>query len=416
MRFFFYLKGGGDLPRVEKPVIIDVSKLTISQCRKAYKELSDAYTKIVENSFYCHHCGKFRPKTNFYKSSKTTSGVIPTCKRCIYIVATNYDEKTKSVNVTEESIKAALKLADLPFIKNLYETGIAEVSNEASGKAKSNVWTSMIKNLQSLPQYYGMTWEDSDIFAITNNSVHSESHSDLIELSGDVKETYEKNKKLVLRTVGCDPFSLEKEEDKPLLYNKLANFIDDSVKDDGFKLEAVIEIVQLYKDIKHTNDDIAEYRQKIKDDPKAISTLKALVSMKKEMAETSLKLAKDNGISENNNNRKSKGAGTLSGLLKQMGEMNLEAVEINTFTYETNQAIDAIMTANHQNQLRQLNPDENDWENEVIYQKKLLFQLQKERDNAVEMARRLRKENKDLKDFLIEKKLIDENLKVIDHE
>lgn len=410
------MKGGGNLPRTEKPVIIDVSKLTISQCRKAYKELSDAYTKITENSFYCHHCGKFRPKTNFYKSSKTTSGVIPTCKRCIYIVATNYDEKTKSVNVTEESIKAALKLADLPFIENLYETGIAEVSNEASGKAKSNVWTSMIKNLQSLPQYYGMAWEDSDIFSITNNSIHSESQSNLIELSGEVKETYEKNKKLVLRTVGCDPFLLEKEEDKPLLYNKLANFIDDSVKDDGFKLEAVIEIVQLYKDIKHTNDDIAEYRQKIKDDPKAISTLKALISMKKEMAETSLKLAKDNGISENNNNRKSKGAGTLSGLLKQMGEMNLEAVEINTFTYETNQAIDAIMTANHQNQLRQLNPDENDWENEVIYQKKLLFQLQRERDNAVEMARCLRKENKDLKDFLIEKKLIDENLQVINHD
>lgn len=49
--------------------------------------------------------------------------------------------------------------------------------------------------------------------------------------------------------------------------------------------------------------------------------------------------------------------------------MDLDGSEVNTFDYETNMAIEDIMTRNHQNQLKQLNPDENDWEKEVIHQK-----------------------------------------------
>ena len=63
-----------------------------------------------------------------------------------------------------------------------------------------------------------------------------------------------------------------------------------------------------------------------------------------------------------------------------------------------------------------MNPDENDWEKEVIHQKQLLFNLQKERDNAVEFSRLLKKENKDLKDFLSEKGLIDEKGQVIEED
>mgnify|MGYP006873036176 CR=1 FL=1 len=64
--------------------------------------------------------------------------------------------------------------------------------------------------------------------------------------------------------------------------------------------------------------------------------------------------------------------------------------------------------------MKQLNPDENDWEKEVHSQAKLIHTLQKERDNAVEYCRLLRKENKDLKDFLKERGIIDSDLNVID--
>lgn len=404
------------MPKVEKPVIEDVSKMTVAQCRNAYKRLASAYTKIKEDSFYCHECGQFRPKTKFYKSIHTASGVIPVCKECLYRIGTNYNEKTKETNETRESVIAAMKLADLPFIDSLYSDCCNAITNETSGKKRGTGYSQMIVCLQSLPQYYGMTFDDSD-FGEHNQKLKNveKNTSDVnIEVSEDIDEMYIKNKKSVLRMLGYDPFAYEDEADKPLLYSKLVNYFDDSLKDDGFKLEAVIEIVQTFKDVKHINDTLTQYTKELQTDPKIIATVKSLATTKKDMLSSALALAKDNGISENNNNKKSKGAGTLSGLIKEMSEMNLDDIEINTFNYETNLAIEDIMTRNHQNQLKQLNPDENDWENEVIHQKKLLFNLQKERDDTVELCRLLRKENKDLKDYMREQHLIDESDKIID--
>lgn len=236
------------------------------------------------------------------------------------------------------------------------------------------------------------------------------------ELAEDVVEMYKINKRTVLRFLGYDPFENEPEEEKPLLYSKLVGYFDESVKDDGLKLEAVIEIVQSFKDVKTINDAISQYKKQLGSNPGVISTIKSLADTKQKMINSALALAKDNGISENNNNRKSKGAGTLTGIIKELQEMNLNGSEVNTFDYETNLAIEDIMTRNHQNQLRQLNPDENDWEKEVVHQKELLFNLQKERDNAVEFSRLLKKENKDLKDFLLEKGLIDEKGQVVENE
>lgn len=403
---------------IKKEYVQDVSKMTLGQIKKAYKLLAEQYTKITEDQLYCHHCGKFSSKsTGFYKSLKTASGYMPICKACLYKIATNYNEQTKETNLTRESVIMACQVADLPFIQTLYESGEAEVTNEASGKTKNTIWGSMIKNLQSLPQYQGLGWENSDFgesFQESNSSTKQSGSNQTV--SEDISEMYIKNKRSVLRMLGYDPFAYEDESDKPLLYSKLVNYFDDSLKDDGFKLEAVIEIVQTFKDVKHINDTLAQYTKQLQSDPKVIATVKALTATKKDMVNSALSLAKDNGISEIHNTKKSKGAGTLSGIIKELQEMNLDEAEINTFDYETNMAIEDIMTRNHRNQLKQLNPDENDWEKEVLHQKDLLYKLQKERDNAVEMCRLLRKENKDLKDFLIDKKLINESLEIIEND
>ena len=287
--------------------------------------------------------------------------------------------------------------------------------NLVTGKGKENVWTSYIKNI-SMKNYVGMGYMDSDMFkekiVYKDEEATQENKED--ELSEDVVEMYKKNKRTVLRFLGYDPFENEPISEQPILYSKLVGYFDESVKDDGLKLEAVIEIVQSFKDVKTINDTISQYKKQLGSNPGVISTIKSLAETKQKMISSALALAKDNGISENNNNRKSKGAGTLTGIIKELQEMDLDGSEVNTFDYETNMAIEDIMTRNHQNQLKQLNPDENDWEKEVIHQKGLLFNLQKERDNAVEFSRLLKKENKDLKDFLFEKGLIDEKGQVIE--
>ena len=405
------------MPRVKEYEIEDLSKMTVTQCRSAYKKLVNEYQKI-KNGAYCHECGKFKGRDKFYKSPKNASGLIPVCKECLYKIGAGYDEKTKETHETRETVIEAMKKADLPFLEDLYDNSCSAITNEVSGKKRGTGYSQMITCLQSLPQYFGMTFDQSDFGEQNVNDVTTDVAENFEkkpqQVSEDVEDMYVKNKRSVLRMLGYDPFIYEEEEDKPLLYSKLVNYFDDSLKDDGFKLEAVIEIVQSFKDVKHINDTLAQYTKQLQTHPEMIATVKSLTQTKKDMLSSALALAKDNGISENNNNRKSKGAGTLTGIIKELQEMDLDGSEVNTFDYETNMAIEDIMTRNHQNQLKQLNPDENDWEKEVIHQKGLLFNLQKERDNAVEFSRLLKKENKDLKDFLFEKGLIDEKGQVIE--
>lgn len=393
-------------------------KLTAAEAREKVDELQNKLDKF-SGTAHCPICDGHKDiQTKFYYDTDPMLGgksFSRICRECARKIALRVDDNCEEHEPTKESVQKALYYLNKPFLESVWNSSIQESENMVTGKGKENVWNSYIKNIQ-MKQYIGMGYMESDMFKEKIVYADEEPSQDIKEeeLSEDVIEMYKKNKRTVLRFLGYDPFENEPISEQPILYSKLVGYFDESVKDDGLKLEAVIEIVQSFKDVKTINDTISQYKKQLGSNPGVISTIKSLAETKQKMISSALALAKDNGISENNNNRKSKGAGTLTGIIKELQEMNLDGSEVNTFDYETNMAIEDIMTRNHQNQLKQLNPDENDWEKEVVHQKGLLFNLQKERDNAVEFSRLLKKENKDLKDFLFEKGLIDEKGQVIE--
>lgn len=378
--------------------------------------------KLLKNGCRCAMCGIFKDRDEkFYFDTDPMLGgdsFSRICRECAKAIACRRDKNGDDHEPTKDSVKLALLYLNKPFLEKVWVASIQESENLVSGKLKNNVWTSYIKNIQ-MKNYVGLTYKDSDMFKekiIYDDEMSEEEKQKLKETSEDIIEMLKINKKTVLRFLGYDPFENDPPEEQPLLYAKLVGYFDESVKDDGLKLEAVIEIVQSFKDVKTINDAIAQYKQQLTSNPGVISTIKSLAETKQKMINSALALAKDNGISENNNNRKSKGAGTLTGVIKELQEMDLDGSEINTFDYETNAAIEDIMTRNHQNQLRQLNPDENDWQREIAHQKDLLFRLQKERDMAVEYSRLLKKENKELKDYMMEQGIIDSFGRIIEDE
>lgn len=393
-------------------------KLTAVEAREKVDELQEKLDKFSSTA-QCPMCRKHKDiESKFYYDTDPLLGgesFSRICRECARKIALRVDKNGEEHEPTKESVQKALFYLNKPFLESVWNASIQESENMVTGKRKENVWTSYIKNIQ-MKNYIGMGYMQSDMFKekIVYKDEEVETETNNNELSEDIIEMYKINKRTALRFLGYDPFENEPVAEQPLLYSKLVGYFDESVKDDGLKLEAVIEIVQSFKDVKTINDTISQYKKQLGSNPGVISTIKSLAETKQKMIASALALAKDNGISENNNNRKSKGAGTLSGIIKELQEMNLEGSEVNTFDYETNLAIEDIMTRNHQNQLRQLNPDENDWEKEVVHQKQILFRLQKERDNAVEFSRLLKKENKDLKDFLLEKGLINSEGQVIE--
>lgn len=417
------MKGDEDVPRIEKDIVLPdevVDKTAIRQLRNEYKNLGEAY-HLLKAGCYCHECGRFLPKNKFYKSIHTTSGVIPTCKDCLYKIGTGYDEKTKTTHETRETVIAAMKKANLPFLEDLYEKSCNSITNETSDKKRGTAYSTMITCLQSLPQYYGMTYDDSDHIRVISSSVEEATVQNnkiteiVREKNQEIIEQYKMNRKDTIRAIGYDPFeNYPIEEDKPILYAQLNSFIDDETKNDGMKMGAVIQIVKKLNQAEKLNDQIDKYISDTTHAADNMGLIDKMASSSQKLMNVANSLAKDNGISVNFNNNKSKGANTLSGKMKKLTEIGLRDAKINAFDIGTCEGMRQVAEINESARHKQIGYDENIAQEIKDIKVELVEKLSKERDRALEDARKLLMENKDLKDYLRQKSLVDEDYHIID--
>jgi hypothetical protein len=142
----------------------EVKQLTLSGLKKAYSELSKDYTKILDGDYiYCGKCNSFLSRDTFYNSNDYASGKFPVCKKCLMLMATDYDKKTNTYTDNKEKTKETLRFLDLPFIENAYSSALSSVQAEVNERNRSTAWQQYITMVQSLPNWKGMKWKDSDI-------------------------------------------------------------------------------------------------------------------------------------------------------------------------------------------------------------------------------------------------------------
>ena len=404
------------MPKVEKDIVLDdLSRVTLGQLKKEYKSLGEAYHKL-KNGAFCHHCNKFLPKTSFYMDIHNASGVTECCKACAFKVATNYNEETKEAVVTRESVIQACEMLNKPFVEKLFDAGASESSNQNAGKVKSNIWTSYIKNVQSLDQYYGMQFSDSDHLKYGAVQKEDTEISEVVRAKNEeIMEQYKKNKRDVIHSIGYDPFeNYPIEEDKPILYAQLNSFIDDETKNDGMKMGAVIQIVKKLNQAEKLNDQIDLFISDTRKAAENMGLIDKMAGSSKKLMDVANALAKDNGLSVNFNNNKSKGANTLSGKIKKLTEIGLRDAKINSFDVGTCQGMLQVAEISETARHKQIGYDENIAQEIKDIKVELVEKLSRERDKAVEDYRKLLMENKDLKDFLLRKGLVNENYEVIE--
>lgn len=258
-----------------------------------------ATTKEPTPEYVCPHCGKTKKRSEFYVSTDpaVSIGVAFPCKSCSENIARRYDLRTGEYSdMTESSLKSALMYLDKPFIRTLWESAYNEVHNEDLKQPKKNMWTSYIKNVTSLSQYRGLRWRDGDFDDVKLENTFDIQENALDEDS-EQYETYQKNKKAVVNFVGWDPFrGYPRKDELPLLYAQLLTFLDDETKNDGQKLNAVIQIVKLFNQAEKINKAIDELQtdtQKIIANTSTVKTLREAAS--KAIGDANA-LAKDNGI------------------------------------------------------------------------------------------------------------------------
>lgn len=377
-----------------------------------------------DRKYLCPYCGKEKTKEYFYVSSDplVLTGITSMCKDCASKIARNYNEATGEYgDCTKASIQAALERLDKPWLESIYESSYNEFNSANPSGRHPTLWATYIKNITSLSQYKGMRWRDGDIFAIyqakpDENKETVEKIKEAKAINQDEAKEIEINRKDVKRLVGYDPFAnYSIEADKPLLYSQLINFIDDETKNDAMKMNAVVEIVQVFNQVQKINDTINDLSTDIRSINTNNGTIKQLAETKSKLLSGANTLAKDNGISVNFNNSKSKGANTLTGKMKDLDLIGFRAAKINTYDIDYCEGMRQVAEISAKAQVDQIGFDENVMNEISLIRRELVDKLQKERDEAVERARILLVENKDLKEFLKDKGLVDNNGRVIDN-
>ena len=179
---------------------------------------------------------------------------------------------------------------------------------------------------------------------------------------------------------------------------------------------AVIQIVKKLNQAEKLNDQIDKYISDTENAANNMPLIDKMASSSQKLMNVATTLAKDNGISVNFNNNKSKGANTLSGKIKKLTEVGLRDAKINSFDIGTCEGMRQVAEISEAARHKQIGYDENIAQEIKDIKVELVEKLSKERDKAVEDARKLLMENKDLKDYLKNKGLVDENYRVIDYD
>lgn len=334
----------------------------------------------------CRACGKNIRIEEYYVSTNKfdMDGRVSICKSCL---KANVDYN----NI--QTVKDTLLNINRPFLYSIWESAKKE------GERKNSNHFGLYMKTICMKDFKDLTWVDSDMGDNIDNIIDDEETKEKVLKTEPRQETDEdrmtsenenQNKIDVIRMVGYDPFEYESTADRRHLYNKLVDFLDEATLEDGFKLSAVIEIVKSYNQLDKINNTISSIYTDIESISQNSGYINSLIGSKNKLYQSVLALAKDNGISVNHNNNKSKGGNTLNGIVKKLDEIGLEEAKVNLFDLETCAAMKQIADISHKSILDQLLLDENDYAEMLSEQKKMIEKLESEASKYEEDNRLLK--------------------------
>jgi len=382
------------------------------------KTTSTKKTTTDEKKYLCPYCLKEKKKSEFYVSTdpKVLTGVTSMCKDCVRKIALAWDDNRQEFGVcTKKTVMDALEYIDRPFLNKIWDSSYAEWANQGNQVRRTTIWDAYIKNI-AMNQYNGLRWRNGDIFQtyiedakqVADMEFAKSSNVQLLADSQEVNTEFEKNKNSVIRLLGYDPFLSEKPEDQPLLYSQLVGYLDaggDS-NEDMMRTSSAITIVRGFLQQAKIDDRLAKVMANTNANP---TEMKTLLAAKKDLGANISKLAEDSCLSLKHNKNASKGENTWTGKIKKLKDMDLRDAEVNGFDIGTCRGMQQVLEISDASIMKQLALDESEWSDMVADQRKMIVDLQRERDVYKEVNRILLRENLDLRDTLEENDMLDKD-------
>ena len=373
------------------------------------RDLYDSAKKELENGCRCAKCGKIKDKDRgFYMDTNPFLGgrsFCRICKDCAAAIALRRDVNGDDHEPTMDSVKAALKILDKPFLNIVWDASVQEAANMVSGKVKDDVWKCYIKNIQ-MKQYVGLTYLDSDMFKHKIVYEDERTQQDVIdEHSGqDTYDNFLQNKEDVIRLLDYDPFEKERVDDQPFLYSQLLGLMDKNgdSNDDMMRTSACISIVRGFLQSSKIDDSVSKLMADINELEQNSSVIRTLQESKAKIIANISKLAEDNCISLKHSRNAVKGENTWTGKIKRIKDLNLREGQVNCFDINTCKGMQQVQEISDASIMKQLSLDESDWSDMVAELREKRVSLERDVASYKEINRILLKENLDLKDYLEE--------------
>lgn len=341
--------------------------------------------QINKKEWHCITCGRDFVESSFYLSysimTRGNNNRMPVCKKCIEDLFNILVDKYDNCKLAQYRI---CQMLDIFFDANMYDSAEKQAQD-----TNSNICKIYMQKINSLPQFRNKVFADSQkwdgdaSFEITYNILETFSEDD------------KRNREDVLDLLGYDPFATENEEDKRFLYNTLNGYLDEETLQDGFKTSAIIEIVKSFNQLEVINRSIAQITANKDITSISHSQLKSLIDSKGNLSRQINTFAKENGISTTHAQNKSKGANTLSGILRELRDKNIRESDVNLFNIRTCESFKQIQDISNKSIMAQLQLDENDYAEMLNEQRRIMLKLQEDVDKLKEENRKLKIELKD---------------------
>lgn len=342
---------------------------TVPEC------LSPGCKEVKANNFYL----SFNPLHAKY-------GVYPYCKQCMMkIYNANYNASFNFIKKQHRNQYTALWYTCMAFnIGYVHEIAISAHDMEThTFAAYMSQYNPRVKR-SDLP----VSFDESRDNLLKLNEVRRDEVDMLKEYDCETLEWDEedrRNKEDVVRIYGYDVFEAYLTEDKKKMYNVLIDYLDEATIADNFKKSAVVQIVKNMNYIEKIDSEMINM-----DIISKTADLKRLTDAKNSLMHSNLQVAKDNGISLNHSSNKSKGAGTLSGILKDLQEKGIVESDVNLFDIKTCEGIKKVADVSNRSILDQLMLDENSY-TEMIKEQRGLIEKYRVKSEELEEELRLLK-------------------------
>lgn len=338
----------------------------------------------IEIKYHCLRCGLEKRDNEYYSSkfSKVwnyTNKRVLICKDCVQALMEEITDKYGE----RIALITCCAYLDLPFIASLYQGMIADNSIFNIG-----VYIRQLQMVQHQRKAF--------ITCLTNG--------DLVKSEKELKEEVEtkwskkdkQNMNFAISTVGYDPFNdcNMTDIDRKYCFNILAGYCDiDGVREDGHKIQSVVQMTQLQLQIRKLDELINQELLSTNPDEEKI---KKISDTKKSLQSSMSTIVKDNNLSSAYNNSSKAGKNALSAKMKQIFEDGYDAIRVNMFDIEVADAMKQVADLSNRSLFDQLSLDANEYTDMIKEMREVITNLHNEKNELEEEKRNLKNQIIDL--------------------